>query len=527
MKKTAVIGLTSLLVLASGVLVSPANAQPTGTVHFVPQSDLKVLDPLYTTNYVTRNFGYMVYDTLFARDANNEPRPQMVQAYTKSPDGKEWTFTLRPGLKFQDGSPVTSADCIASLLRWEKMDSYGHAMAEAGANWNAIDKHTFKLTLSKPFGLILEALSKVSSYAPFIMSKKAIDAAGSGPVTRIDSHGPYIFKRDEWAPGNKIVFVRNPDYIGRSDPPSYLAGDKAASNEQVEWVILPDANTASAALMSGAVDMLELVPPDNVPSLLADPDLKVSNGGAYQASLIVNQLYPPFNNAKARQALLYAVNQEEFMAGMGYTQDMRVKHCSTFFICGSTNETNAGSDPFQKPDITKAKQLLAESGYQGEKVVVLVPTDYANLKSAALITVQAMKKIGLNVDAQSMDWATIVSRRVKKDSPEKGGWSAYATFAVASSVDSPLSNFMLGASCGNDMPGWPCDKELDELRNSWIRATDTAERKKALDAFQRRAFKTVPYIPLGQYYGVFAVNKNVQNYQALRYDVPTLWRLAK
>lgn len=527
MIKIALTVLASLLVSTHCVIAAPTTAQSAHTLRFVPQSDLKVLDPMYTTNYVTRNFGYMVYDTLFARDAAGMPRPQMVEKYTTSQDGRQWTFTLRPGLKFQDGSPVRSADCIASLLRWAKKDSYGGAMAAAGAKWEAIDERSFALTLTEPLGLVLEALSKVSSYAPFIMSEKAIQAAGTGPVTDIDSDGPYVFKRDEWAPGNKIVFIRNPAYVGRSDPPSYLAGDKTASNERVEWRILPDANTASAALMSGEVDLLELVPPDNLPSLRADSSIEVGAGGAYQASLIVNQLHPPFDNAKARQALLYAVNQEAFMAGMGYAPDMRMAHCSTFFICDTANETHAGSEPFQKPDIAKARQLLAESGYAGEKVVVLVPTDYANLNSAALIAIQTMKRIGLQVDAQSMDWATIVSRRLKKDAPDKGGWSAYATFAVASSVDSPLSNFMLGASCGNSMPGWPCDEQLDTLRTAWIRETDPVRRQEALDAFQRRAFEVVPYVPLGQYSGVFAVRKVIDNYDALRYDVPTLWRLAK
>ncbi|TEA77750.1 ABC transporter substrate-binding protein [Allopusillimonas ginsengisoli] len=527
MIKTIITGLVSLLVAANCAFAASSSVLPAKILRFVPQADLKVLDPMYTTNYVTRNFGYMVYDTLFSQDAQGVPQPQMVEKYAKSQDGRRWTFTLRPGLEFQDGSALTSADCIASLKRWATKDSYGGAMMAAGAKWESIDDHTFTLTLDKPFGLVLEALSKVSSYAPFIMSEKAITAAGIGPVTDINSSGPYIFKRDEWAPGNKVVFVRNPHYVGRSDPPSYLAGNKSASNDRVEWLILPDANSASAALMSGEVDVLELVPPDNVPSLRTDPDVKVGTGGAYQASLIVNQLHPPFNNAQARQAMLYAVNQEAFMAGMGYGKDMRLKHCSSFFICGAANDTNAGSEPFQKPNIEKARQLLVESGYKGEKVVVLVPTDYANLNSAALITIQTMKQVGFKVDAQSMDWATIVSRRVKKVAPEEGGWSAYATFAVASSVDSPLSNFMLGARCGNSMPGWPCDEELDALRAAWVRATDSVTRKDALDRFQRRAFEVVPYIPLGQYSGVFAVRKVIKNYDALHYDVPTLWRLGK
>src|SRR3546814_13704132 len=103
------------------------------------------------------------------------------------------------------------------------MDSYGHAMVEAGATWEAINAHTFTLTLLKPFGLVVEALSKVSSYAPFIMSKKAIEAAGSGPVTRIDSDGPYIYKRNAWAPCNKPLFVLIPTHVGPNPPDSQLA----------------------------------------------------------------------------------------------------------------------------------------------------------------------------------------------------------------------------------------------------------------------------------------------------------------
>lgn len=528
MKKFITSMLTSCLVaIAFGFGTGSANAQPEETLRFVPQADLKVLDPIYTTNYVTRNFGYLVYDTLFAQDAHGVPKPQMVDTYTASKDGKQWTFTLRTGLKFHDGSPVKSSDCIASLRRWSEKDSYGRAMVAAGAKWEAVDDRTFKLTLQEPFGLVLEALSKVSSLTPFIMSEKAIKAAGTGPVSDVNGSGPYMFKRDEWAPGNKVVFVRNPNYSGRQEPADYLSGNKTGSINRIEWLILPDANSATAALTNGEVDMLELVPPDNITALRADPAIKVGAAGSYQADLILNQLHPPFSNMLARQALLYAIDQEKFIAGMGYPLDMRVKHCSTFFICGSVNDTSAGSERYQMPDLAKAKQLLAASGYKGEKVVVLVPTDYANLNSAALITIQTLKSVGFNVEAQSMDWATIVARRVKKDAPENGGWSVYATFAAASSVDSPLTNFMLGASCGNSMPGWPCDTQLDVLRAAWVREATPLKRRGVLDSFQRRAFEAVPYIPLGQYSAAFAVRKAIKNANRLTSDVPVLWQLSK
>lgn len=528
MKNVSLPPLASLLVATTLAFTSAGTvAQQPKTLRFVPQADLKILDPVFTTNYQTRNFGYMVYDTLFAQDARGVPKPQMVDQYTSSKDGKQWSFTLRPGLKFHDGTAVTAADCVASLERWAEKDNYGRAMVAAGAKWQAVGANTLTLTLREPFGLVLEALSKVSSLTPFIMPARLAKSAGTGPLVEAIGSGPFMFKRDEWAPGNKVVFVRNPDYAARKEPPSFLAGSKKAGVDRVEWLILPDANSATAALRNGEVDMLELVAPDNLAALRADSQIRISAAGAYQGALILNHLHPPFSSPKARQALLYAVHQEKFVAGMGYPLDMRLKHCASFFMCGSANDTSAGSAPFHKPDMVKAKELLTESGYKGEKVVLLVPTDMPALNAAALVAMQTMKEIGFKVEAQSMDWASIVSRRVKKDSVDRGGWSAYATFAVESSVDSPLTNFMLGAACGNSMPGWPCDKPLDELRSAWTGETVPAKRKMVLDSFHKRAYEAVPYIPLGQYSGAFAVRKNVKNSELLASDVPTVWMLEK
>lgn len=515
------------IAMSSVVSTMPVGMAQDKTFRMVPQSDLKFLDPLFTTNYVTRNFAHMVYDTLFAPDVKGIPQPQMVDKYRSADAGKLWSFTLRKGLKFHDGSPVTPQDVVASLQRWQARDNYGAAMTAAGAQWSVTGADSFQLSLKEPFGPVLEALSKTSSLPPVIMPERVIKAAGSGAVNEVIGSGPYMFKRDEWVPGNKVVFVRNRDYVGRSEAPSFMAGNKSGSMDRVEWVILPDANSAMAALKNGEVDMIEQVPPDYINPLRQDTNIKVGVTGSSQASLIVNTLHPPFNKPEVRQALLHAVNQEKFLTAMGYPVDMRMKHCGTFFICGGTNDTQAGAADFATPDMAKARQMLKDAGYKGEKVVVLLPTDYASLNGAGLVAIQTMKDMGMKVDVQSMDWPTIVSRRTKKDAPDAGGWSAYATLAVAPSADSPLSNFMLGAACGNSMPGWPCDKQLDQLRIDWTRQSDATKRKQALDAFQLRAYQTVPYIPLGQFNGAFAVRKSVKHIERQVNDIPMLWALDK
>jgi peptide/nickel transport system substrate-binding protein len=502
----------------------PALAQ-TKTLKIVAHADVKILDPTFTTAYISRNFGYMVYDTLFAQDAAGKPQPQMVEKYTTSKDGKQWSFTLRPGLKFSDGSAVTSADAVASLQRWGARDSLGRALGAAGADWKAVDARTFSLSLTEPFGMVLDALAKPSGFPPVILPERLAKMPATSPLTEVLGSGPYIFKRDEWVPGNKAVFVRNPNYVGRTEPPSGLSGNKTSHFDRVEWLYLPDSNSAIAALKRGEVDIIEQVPPDYITPLRTDPNIKVGSGGAYQGFLVLNHSFPPFNNMKARQALLMAVSQERFTAAMGYPLDMRVTYCATYFICGSPNDTSAGAEPFRKPDLAKAKQLLAESGYKGEKVVLLVPSDVTYLNAEALMAAQTMRSIGMNVDMQNMDWASIGARRAKKDAPEAGGWNMYVTVAGEFDVNSPITNAYLSAACGNSLPGWPCDKPLDELRTAWIKETVPAKRKELLDAFQKRAYETVPYVNAGQYSAAFAARANLKGLDKLWSGMPVVWAL--
>jgi peptide/nickel transport system substrate-binding protein len=205
---------------------------------------------------------------------------------------------------------------------------------------------------------------------------------------------------------------------------------------------------------------------------------------------------------------------------------MRLTYCATFFVCGSPNDTAAGAEPFRKTDIAKAKQALAEAGYKGEKVVVLLPTDVSYLNAAALVTIQTLKGIGMNVDAQSMDWPTVTARRAKKEAPEAGGWNIYVTVAGEFDANSPMTNAYLGASCGNSTPGWVCDKTLDELRTAWVRETLPAKRKEALDAFQRRAYEVVSYAYFGQYSPAYGVRTSIKNVDRF-WSIPNLWVLDK
>ena len=501
-RRAAVRSIALTAALALGVLLAaPTAFAQQKVLKFIPQADLRILDPITTTAYITRNHGYMVYDTLFATDAKFQVQPQMVDKYELSADKLTYTFTLRDGLKFHDGAPVRSADCIASVERWAKRDALGQRLAEATESWKAVNDKTFQLKLKKAFPLTLEALAKPSSNVPFIMPERIAKTDPSTNITDPTGSGPFKFVKEEWVPGNKVVYVKNTDYVPRKEPPSWAAGGKVVKVDRVEWIYIPDSATAAAALNAGEVDWWEQMPPDLIPVLAKNKDVKVENIDPLGSMglLRFNFLYPPFNNQKMRQALLYAIDQKDYV--LGIAGDMKNGHpCYSYFTCGTPLASEVGAEPMKgKRDFDKAKQLIKEAGYKGEKIVIIDATDQPIVHSQSLLTGETLRKLGLNVEVQAGDWGTLITRRASKEPIEKGGWSIFHTWLVGPDVTSPAVNFAIRGSGDKAWFGWPTDAKLEELREAWFSATDPAASKKAAEAVQARAYEFVPYVPTAQF----------------------------
>lgn len=507
----------------AGSVAMPAVA--TTTIRLAPTADLKTLDPLFNTAYITRNHGYMVFDTLFSQDSKGEPQPQMVESWTSSEDGLYWSFVLRDGLLFNDGSAVKAEDAVASLERWAKKDTLGRLLMQYGAQFTATDDRSFELTLEQPFGLVLTALSKPSGMPPFIMPKRLAETDPSIPVTEMVGSGPFIFKKEEWVPGNKVVYEKNTLYTPRAEAPDGLAGGKQVKVDRVEWLYLPDANTAAAALQNGEVDMIESVTPDFLPVLEMNTEVRLTPTVASQGMIIPNHLQAPFNHPKARQALYHLINQQEVLAAVGFSGEYATEHCPSMYTCSSPLASDIGAAPYATVDVEKAKALLAESGYQGERVVILYPTDNVN-SPANLVLAEALKSAGVNVDLQAMDWATVASRRLKKDAVDEGGWSLFITHGGYFDASLPVTNPWLSAPCGNALPGWPCDEELDNLRSQWIVETDDAKKVALAHAIQERAYETVPYVIWGEFKPVMAT-RGLSNTDLLQFGIPVMWNIEK
>src|SRR5438094_835083 len=487
--------------LATALSAPFAWAQGQKVLRFIPQADLRIRHPITTTAYITRNHGYMIYDTLFATDAKFQVQPQMVDKYEVSKDQLTYTFTLRDGLKFHDGQPVRSADCIASIERWAKRDALGQKMAEVTESWSAVNDKTFTLKLKRPFPLALEALAKPSSNVPFIMPERIAKTDASTNITEAIGSGPFKFVKEEWVPGSKVVYVKNTDYVPRKESSSWAAGGKVVKVDRVEWIYIPDAATAAAALNAGEVDWWENMPPDLIPVLAKNKSIKVENIDPLGSMGLIrfNFMYPPFNNQKMRQALLYVIDQNDYV--LGIAGDAKNGHpCYSYFTCGTPLASEVGAEPMKgKRDFEKAKQLIKEAGYKGEKIVIIDATDQPIVHSQSLLTAEMLRKLGLNVDLQACDWGTLITRRTSKEPVDKGGWSIFHTWLVGPDMTSPAVNFAVRGSGQKAWFGWPDDPKIEELRDAWFAATDAATAKKAADAVQARAFEFVPYIPTAQF----------------------------
>jgi peptide/nickel transport system substrate-binding protein len=494
---------------------------------FIPQADLRILDPIATTAYITRNHGYMVYDTLFAIDAKFQVKPQMVDKWEVSKDGLTYTFTLRPGLKFHDGQPVKSADCIASIDRWSKRDALGQKLAEATASWTAVNDNTFRLQLKKPFPLTLDALAKPSSNVPFIMPERI---AKTDPFKNIDDptgSGPFRMVKGEWVPGNKVVYVKNTDYVPRKEAPSWASGGKVVKVDRVEWIYIPDSATAAAALNAGEADIWEQLPPDLIPVLSRNKDVTVQNIDPLGSMGMIrfNFLHPPFNNEKMRQALLYAVNQQDYVIGIA-GNPKNGKPCYSYFTCGTPLASEVAADPLKgQRNFDKARQLIKEAGYKGEKIVIIDATDQPIVHSQSLITLANLKKLGLNAEIQAGDWGTLITRRAVKEPIDKGGWSIFHTWLVGPDMVNPAVNFPIRGTGDKAWFGWPTDAKMEELREAWFNASDAAASKKAADAVQRRAFEFVPIIPTGQFILPTAYRSNISG--LIIAPINLLWNVEK
>jgi peptide/nickel transport system substrate-binding protein len=518
----------SAFAVAGGV-ATPAVSQRADarTVRFRPHTDLTNFDPVWTTAYIARNAGILVWDMLYGVDARLKQQRQMIEAEEVSADGLTWTFRLREHLKFHDGEPVLAKDAVASINRWAARDSMGQMLKAIENELTVVDDRTFRWALKKAYPKVLLALGKISTPCCFVMPARI---AATDPFKQINDYigsGPMRFARNEWVAGARAVFAKYPDYVPRQEEPSWLAGGKRIVAERIEWIVMPDPGLVAAALQTGEIDWAENVIPDVIPLLSKNLNLRVdvTDPLGLVGILAMNHLFPPFNDVRARRAILMALSQEEYMQAYVGDDPSLWKPMPSYFTPGTPLYNEEGGELLKGPrKLEAAKRLLAESGYAGQPVTCMAAQDILTHKTWGDITVDLLGRLGVKVDYASVDWGTVVARRALKNPPGQGGWQMYITSPYGVDLIWPTHLFVR-ADGSVPITGWPTSPAVEHEVAAWFEAKSPDEEKAAARRLNKAAFNHVMYAPLGCCLIRAAFRRNLTG--VTQGPVPFFWGVSK
>ena len=471
------------------------------TLRFTPQSSLAALDPVWTSASVTTNHGYCVFDTLYAVDHTDAPKPQMAEGHQLSEDGRICRIRLRDGLTFHDGTPVRSVDCAASLARWAQVDPLGQLVAKVVDRFDTSDDRTLEIRLQRPFPQLIAALAKPDAVAPFIMPEHLAKTPASVAVSEMIGSGPYRFIAPEYNPGSRAVYERFDAYVPRQETPDWATGAKVAHFKRLEWVMIPDASTAASALQAGEIDWWERPSPDLLPLLKTSRKVVVQalNQLGQTAVIRLNCLQPPFNDVRIRRAMLKSVIQEDYMTAVYGDAAAGWTTCYSLYPRGTPYYSEAGAALLKGPhDSASVHAALQEGGYGGETIVILNPTDFPTISPLGEVAFDALKRAGMNVELAASDWGTVVQRRTNRGPVDKGGWSIFSTYATATGAINPAVSPLIRGQGVKGWFGWWEDAEIEQMVDRWINTTDPEAQVKLAHAIDVRALDQVATVPLGQ-----------------------------
>ncbi|NGO56085.1 ABC transporter substrate-binding protein [Allomesorhizobium camelthorni] len=506
------------------VLRAQTSPTPDRTVRMALE-DFQIFDPVVTTADSTQTHALAIYDQLFGLDSKFVSRPQMVGKWGVSDDKKTYTFELRDGLSWHDGTSVTAADCVASIRRWGQVAPGGQLLMARAKDISKKDDKTFTITLREPLGALLDILG-----GPFIMREKDASLSPTEQVTDNIGSGPLKFNHALARPGASFTYDRNEKYVPRNEAPDGLAGGKIVKVDRViaEIGLYGDQQTSLAALQAGEVDFLEATSSDLLPAIESDPNLELQVLDELGQDMFVrmNCLQKPFDNVKARQAMLHLIDQEAFLRVTA--PDPRFGHTVTSMFGNDTpvsNDENTGW--FKKGgDPEKARQLFKEAGYAGEKVVILQPTDWEAASNASQLLAAALRNIGVNAELAPSDWGGLVARRANKGPVENGGWSIFITSTTEATLGTVISDPTLPMMGEKSWFGWPQNDEYEALRVKWSDVETLEERKALARKMQRIWWDYVPEVLLGQIVSPSARRKTLTGLISVPAVVP-MWNMQK
>jgi peptide/nickel transport system substrate-binding protein len=498
---------TWLLLPLAVLLCTDAGAQKKGGVLRVAVlGDPPTLDAHWTTANFVEVITQHMYEGLYTLDQNYQPIPDLAEAMpVVSPDGLTYAIRIRQGVKFHNGKELTSEDVVASLKRWGGYAVQAKGLWASVEDVRATGKHAIEIRLKEKSGIVLITLANANNFGAIYPKEIAEKYPTPAKVTEYVGTGPYKFV--EWKPDSHIRMVRYDEYKARSEPPNGWGGRKTALVDEIRWIPMPDVATRVAALESGEVDFADDLQGDAYNRIKENPKLRPLVVRPFTWAIgVFNKKEGLMVNQKLRQAIQAAIDVEPVMKGaVGNPIFYRLDPGLSFQEQKAWHST-AGAASYNQHNREKAKQLLREAGYKGEAVRFMTTREYAWMYNYALVTKQQLEELGITVDLQVVDWATLVQRR---NNPQM-----YDIFTTGMSfVPDPTQHPYLRC----DWPGWTCDEQIQKLMDALRREADPAKRRATWEEIQKRFYEYVPAIRYGDIFGFRAMQAYVKGYENMTF----------
>ncbi len=518
---------TMLTAAMAAPLAAPAFTQPARarTLRFMPQAAMAALDPVFNPTTIVTTHGFCVFDTLYGVDRALRPRPQMAAGHEVSADGLAWTITLREGLRFHDGERVTGRDCVASIRRWAARDGFGQLLMQATAELSAPDDQRIVFRLHRPFPSLPDALGKVVVAPCFIMPERLAATPADRAIPEVIGSGPWRFNAAEFRAGAHSAYARNEAYVPRDEPAEVSSGGKRVHFDRLEITWIPDGGTAAAALRTGEIDWIEYPLPDLVPVLDRDRGTRtqIYDPTGFLGFLRFNHLHAPFNDVRVRRAVRDALAQPDFMAAVALPGDWQ--ECHAMFPCSLDGVRQFGPAPRGEAALTRLRAALAEAGYSGEPIFHINPSDFPAVTQQGRVTVDLLRRAGVNVQAIEGDWASVVARRSNRGTPAAGGWHLHNTNFPSPGMANPAMSAIIRMNGDAAWFGWPRDEGVEAAVQAWIMAPDAAGQRAAMTQLETRAWDAVPFAPTGLFRLRTAFRRELEG--VLQAPSPMLWNLRR
>lgn len=511
-KSTILLFFSLMLVFVLSACGGDENSENTessdgGELRVALESQPTTLDPVFTTSSPTRDVTRQIYEGLITLNEDNEPTPMLAESVDESDDGKTYTFKLREGVQFHNGDEMTADDVVASMDQWMEKSSTASSVLGEDASFEKEDEYTVVLELEAP---TISTLYLMASNFPAIMPEEITDE--SEQVEEYIGTGPFQFEEEKV---DQYVHLKKfEDYSSVDEPASGFAGEKEPLVDDVYFDIVPDPTTRKSGLQTGEYDIAQSLDYDSFEELDNDSDIQIELPVQYELVLVYNTEEGLFEDRKMRQAVNTALDAQQVMrASFGDDQFFNL-------YGGYTGEaikdwqSDSFEEGYNQADLEKAKELLEESGYDGETVTILTTKDDLYQFKSSVEEKDQLDNIGMNVEIEEYEQATYDDIR---EGPEN--WDM-----MTAGLGLRLTPTQL-LSLDSDWPGWPEDEKMDKELEEIERSSSQEDAAEIWDGLQEYlATDYTPITKFGEYSLLQAASENVKGFNAF-HATPISWNV--